>query len=77
MEGMDMDSITYTDRGEWIAPLLTLTYATPRTGSLGIRDYIEPRREYVGLTLLPAAIREAMQSGGVVLRLRAPEGVAA
>lgn len=72
-----MDNITATHRGGCTPALLTLTYATPRTGSLGIRDYIEPRREYVGMELLADAIREGLASGGVVLRLPVPEGAQA
>ena len=71
-----MDRITVTDRRVVNAPpLVNLTFATPRTGSLGIRDYIEPRIQYVGMTLLPCAIREAMRSGGVTMLLPAPAGM--
>jgi len=73
-----MDRITVSDRSRYgVPPLVTLTYHTPRTGPLGIRDYIEPRREYVGMGFLPAAIRAGMQSGGVIMRLPRPKGVAA
>lgn len=75
-----MDTIKVINRSAWGAPpLVVLTFATPRTGPLGIRDYIEPRREYVGrgrqAVLLPNAIREAMKSGGVIMTLPAPAGM--
>jgi hypothetical protein len=71
-----VDNITVINRRFMGAPsLVVLTYATPRTGSLGIRDYIEPRCEFVGMTLLPSAIREAMKSEGVTMLLPAPAGM--